>query len=124
MSQKNKRTQKAKPVEQVATVKPIIKVEPKNVVPNTTLNADENIKVAAFYSLDGMTVDGGTVDQIIKAQLNADANPEKTTQGYSVRIGGKHRIVYTLKIQNGQESGDPRQFLLYIRSIGDPPYSH
>jgi hypothetical protein len=124
MSQKNKRTQKAQPVEQVATPKPVIKVEPKGVVPNTTLTVDGDIKVAAFYSLDGMTVDGGTLDQIIKAQLKADANPEKTHHGYSVRIGGKHRIVYTLKIQNGQTSGDPRQFLLYIRSIGDPPYDH
>jgi hypothetical protein len=124
MSQKNKRTQKAKPVEKVATVKPVFKVEPKNVVPNTTLTPDEEKKVAAFYSLDGMTVDGGSVDQIIKAQLQADANPESTTQGYSVRIGQKHRIVYLLKIQNGQQSGDPRQFLLFIRSIGDPPYSH
>jgi hypothetical protein len=124
MGNKNKRTQKAKPVEEVASVKPVIKVEPKGVVPNTTLNADEDLKVAAFYSLDGMTVNGGTVDQIIKAQMNADANPEKTNQGYSVRIGGKHRIVYTLKIQNGQASGDPRQFFINIRSIGDPPYSH
>jgi hypothetical protein len=124
VSQKNKRTQKAKPVEKVATVKPVFKVEPKNVVPNTNLTPDEDLKVAAFYSLDGMTVDGGTVEEIVKAQLQSDAHPEYTNQGYSVRIGQKHRIVYLLKIQNGQQSGDPRQFLLYIRSIGDPPYSH
>jgi hypothetical protein len=124
MSQKNKRTQKAQPAEKVATVKPIFKVEPKNVVPNTPLNPDEQLKVDAFYALDGMVVDGGTVDEIIKAQLQCDAHPEATTQGYSVRIGQKHRIVYRLNVQNGQTTGDPRQFFLVIRSIGDPPYTH
>jgi hypothetical protein len=124
MSQKNKRTQKAKPVEKVATVKPIVKVEPKGVVPNTALTADEDLKVAAFYALDGMSVEGGTLEDLIKSQIGGDSHPEKTNQGMSVRIGGKHRIVYTLKIQNGHTSGDPKQLYLYIRSIGDPPYSH
>src|SRR5689334_24275449 len=102
MGNKNRSTQKAKPVEVVVNVKPVIKVEPKNPVPNTVLTGDEQLKVNAFLGLDGVVVNSGTVEDYISGAMG-DCHPEKIKGGggFSVRIGGKHRIQYTLRIQNG-----------------------
>lgn len=125
MGNKNRSTQKAKPVEVVVSVRPVIKVEPKNPVPNTTLTPDEQLKVNAFVGLDGTVVASGTVEDYIVAALgDCHAEKIKNTNTFSVRIGQKHRIQYYLKIQNGQTSGEPKQFFLMIASIGDPMYSH
>src|SRR5262249_37438895 len=125
MGNKNRSTKKAKAVEVVESVKPVIKVEPKNPVAKTTLSDDEKLKVSAFIGLDGTVVNTGTVEAYISYAM-CDSTPEKIKGGggFSVRIGGKHRIQYNLRIQNGHVSGEAKQFFLVITSVGDPTYSH
>ena len=87
---------------------------------NARLTVVESQKVDAFLGLHGKVLDKQTFEDFVNGELG-DANCEKLTgknAQYSVRLAGKHRICFTVKLET-QET-----LHITITAIGDPTYKH
>ena len=128
MGNKNKRTTKAVAKVEVVALPPVFMITNATTPPvaNTVLTVDEDNKVTLFVGLNGTIIQGTTVEDLVNNQLG-DAHCEKlkgSANRYSARIGGGHRIEYIGTWQNGQQTGDRRQFSVTIMSIGNATYKH